>query len=70
MKQAMKFLKSYKGKNADMIIEKKLVSEYDATELLKAAHDAYKEKVKNNTVVSVSSARKNNNTGRVRVVRG
>ena len=68
MKKAMKFLKSYKGKNADMVIEKKLVSEYDAEELLKDAHKAYKEKAKNNSVISVATnVRKSN---KVRVVRG
>lgn len=38
MKKAMKFLKSYKGKFADMIIEKKLASEYDAEILVANAH--------------------------------
>lgn len=38
MKKAMKFLKSYKGKNADMTIEKRLVSEYDAESLVAEAH--------------------------------
>lgn len=68
MKKAMKFLKSYKGKNADMVIEKKLASEHDAEELLKDAHKAYREKAKNNSVISVTAnVRKNN---KVRVVRG
>ena len=34
MKKALKFLKKYKGKNADMVIEKKLASMEEAEELL------------------------------------
>ena len=41
MKAAMKFLKSYKGKNADMKIEKKLASMEYAETLVKEAHDLY-----------------------------
>lgn len=42
MKQAMKFLKSYKGKDADMTIEKKLAAMEEAEALVKEAHDTYK----------------------------
>lgn len=41
MKKAMKFLKKYKGKDADMVIEKKLASEYDAEGLVSAAHQEW-----------------------------
>lgn len=42
MKEAMKFLKTYKGKNADMIIDKKLASMEDAEQLVAAAHENWK----------------------------
>lgn len=41
MKAAMKFLKSYKGKNADMKIEKKLASMEYADSLVKEANELY-----------------------------
>ena len=44
LKKAMKFLKRYKGKNADMVIDKGLVSEYDAETLVADAHKAWEEK--------------------------
>ena len=74
MKKAMKFLKSYKGKNADMIIEKKLVSEYDAETLLEIAHRSYKEMPKKEPILKVlpkttSVVTNNNSQGRVRVIR-
>lgn len=42
MKNAMKFLKSYKGKNSDMIIDKELASMEEAEHLLEEAHAAWK----------------------------
>lgn len=54
MKQAMKFLKSYKGKDADMIIDKKLASMSEAEGLIKEANDNYK--VKNTVIVNSSNS--------------
>lgn len=42
MKKAMKFLKSYKGKKADMKIDKKLASMQEAEKLVLDAHETYK----------------------------
>ena len=42
MKKAMKFLKSYKGKKADMKIDKKLASMQEAENLVLDAHETYK----------------------------
>lgn len=50
MKQAMKFLKSYKGKNADMKIEKKLASMEYAETLVREAHELYNQ-IQNRSVV-------------------
>lgn len=44
MKKAMKFLKTYKGKGADMHISKKLASMSDAEDLVKEAHEAFRAK--------------------------
>lgn len=41
LKKAMKFLKAYKGRDADMIIEKKLASMSDAEELISDANKAW-----------------------------
>ena len=38
MKKALKFLKEYKGKNADMKIDKKLASMGEAFQLIEEAH--------------------------------
>lgn len=46
LKQAMKFLKKYKGKNADMKIDKKLASMNEAEQLLQEANAAWVEHVK------------------------
>ena len=43
MKKAMKFLKTYKGKDADMKIEKKLASMEEADKLVENAHQEYEE---------------------------
>ena len=43
MRKAMKFLKAYKGKNADMQIEKKLASMEEAEQLLVEAHKKWKD---------------------------
>lgn len=44
MKQAMKFLKTYKGKNADMKIEKKLASREYADTLVRESHEMYNQR--------------------------
>ena len=70
MKKAMKFLKKYKGKKADMKIAKKLASMAEAEIMVADAHKAWEEHV---TTVKVSkqqaatAATKRSN--RVRVVR-
>ncbi len=43
MKKTMKFLKTYKGKDADMKIDKKLASMEEADKLVEAAHQEYEE---------------------------
>ena len=71
LKKALKFLKRYKGKNADMIIEKRLASMEDADKLVAEAHMAWKEHVK--PIRVVQSNKPNNSSvkasGRVRVIR-
>lgn len=46
LKQALKFIKTYKGKNADMTISKRLASMEEANNLVTEAHDAWKEHTK------------------------
>ena len=46
LKEALKFLKSYKGKNSDMTINKKLASMSEADTLVKEAHEAWKDYIK------------------------
>lgn len=71
LKKALKFLKRYKGKNADMVIDKKLASMREAEALVDEAHDAWKERLKprksstNNSNINKS----NQSTTRVRVIR-
>lgn len=69
MKQAMKFLKSYKGKDADMKIEKKLASMEYAEVLVKEANVAYEEHQKVNTVNVVATNTRKAVTPGVRIVR-
>jgi hypothetical protein len=70
MSKAMKFLKSYKGKKANMKIEKKLASMSEAEKLVKEAHTTFNNK---NTVI-LNSNRVSNNAKQTapatRVVRG
>lgn len=69
LKKAMKFLKSYKGKDADMKIEKKLASMAEAEELLKQANNAYVERTNAPKTGVVKNSRSNNKrTSRVRVI--
>lgn len=69
MKKALKFLKNYKGKDADMEMSKRLASMSEATKLVLEAHEAWKQSRKTNVqterVVNTSRA----NT-RIQVVRG
>lgn len=66
LKKAMKFLKSYKGKDADMTIEKKLASMEEAEALVSEANKAYKEK----STIVITSSRRNNVSNGVRVISG
>ena len=70
MKAAMKFLKSYKGKSADMTIEKRLASMEDALDILKNANEAYKEKMKKTPVTISSRIKSQKSNSIVRVLRG
>ena len=55
LKQAMKFLKAYKGKDADMVIDKKLASMYEAEQLIEDAHNEYKNRLTNTTTKTISN---------------
>jgi len=81
MKQAMKFLNTYKGKDADMIIDKKLVSMKDSLKLVDDAYNAYKEQIKLNFRVIHHNQNNTNkinnhttvisrNGGKVRIIKG
>lgn len=65
MKKAMKFLKKYKGKYSNMIIEKKLASMEEAELLLKASNDTYKENFRKKFI----SPTPQNSISRVRIIR-
>ena len=77
MKKAMKFLKLYKGKNADMKIDKKLASMSEAFQLVEEAHLNWRDSSAAKVINSkrVSSNNNNNNVNdnkmikRVRVTR-
>ena len=69
MKKALKFLKKYKGKNADMKIDKKLASMHDAELLVEEAHLAWKEHTKPIRVNTTTTSTRNKPTSRVRVIR-
>jgi hypothetical protein len=68
MKTAMKFLKTYKGKKADMKITKKLVGMDDAESMVKEAHNTYK--TKNTVVVNAPKVIKKVTTAGTRVIKG
>lgn len=65
----MKFLKSYKGKDADMTISKKLASMTEADKLVSDAHAAWKEHVKPIKVIAQKPKAVNQTTTRRRVIR-
>ena len=69
MKKALKFLKRYKGKDADMKIDKKLASMHEAELLVEEAHMAWKEHVKPIRVTSNNKSNEVKKTSRVRVIR-
>lgn len=69
MKKALKFLKRYKGKDADMKIDKKLASMHEAELLVEEAHMAWKEHVKPIRVTSNNKSNAIKKTSRVRVIR-
>ena len=75
MKKAMKFLKNYKGKNADMQIDKKLASMSEAFQLIEEAHlnwrnkDKITSKIISDTNNRVSTNTTNLSNKRVRVIR-
>lgn len=72
LRKAMKFLKTYKGKEADMKITKKLASMEEAETILKSAHDAWKEHVKPIVVRTAKISKCNNTTTkstRVKIVK-
>lgn len=75
MKKAMKFLKKYKGKNADMKIDKKLASMSEAFQLIEEAHLTWRDKNKtisnaNSTINNRITTNSPSNIKRVRVIKG
>ena len=72
MKKALKFLKKYKGKDADMRIEKKLASMEEAEELLLKSHEAWKNHTSiniNKNIIIGNSGVNNNIHCKVRVIK-
>lgn len=70
MKKALKFLKKYKGKNADMVIEKKLASMEEAEELLLKSHEEWKSHTHAiNKNIIIKSNNTNNTYCKVRVIK-
>lgn len=65
LRKALKFLKKYKGKYADMIIYKRLASRIEADELINEAHKAWKQHIKPIKVSQVKS----NNRGSVQIAK-
>lgn len=69
MKNAMKFLKTYKGKNADMKIDKKLASMSEAFQLIEESHLSWRNgPINSNSETNIIST--STNSGRVRVIKG
>lgn len=69
LKKALKFLKKYKGKNADMVISKKLASMREAEALVDEAHEAWKERLKPRKTNNTNNIVAQNNNTKVRVIR-
>lgn len=70
MKKALKFLKKYKGKNADMVIEKRLASMDEAEGLLLKSHEAWKSHTHAiNKNIIIKSNNTNNTYCKVRVIK-
>lgn len=69
-KKAMKFLKTYKGKDADMVIEKKLVDMEGAEQLVKQANECYKKRNTSSQRIVVNSVKVNKGqTTTIRTIR-
>lgn len=60
LKKALKFLKRYKGKDADMIIDKKLASMYEADNLVENAHQEWIKVRQSKTNIIIQSTTKRN----------
>lgn len=70
MKEALKFLKEYKGKDADMKIDKKLASMGEAFQLIEEAHLNWRNSSQARVTVSTNSVNIPTNGGRVRIIKG
>ena len=68
LKKALKFLRQYKGKHADMTISKSLASMSEADTLVKQAHEAWKEHTKPKKVAMNNSVSTGRNQ-KIRVIR-
>ena len=69
LKKALKFLKKYKGKSADMIISKKLASMREAEALVDEAHEAWKERLKPRKANNTNNIVAQHSNTKVRVIR-
>lgn len=70
MKKAFKFLKEYKGKDADMKIDKKLVSMGEAFQLIEEAHLAWRNSSQSRITSTSTTTNIPTNGGRVKIIRG
>lgn len=70
MKKAFKFLKEYKGKDADMKIDKKLASMGEAFQLIEEAHLAWRNSSQSRVTSTPTTTTIPTNGGRVRIIRG
>lgn len=70
MKKAFKFLKEYKGKNANMKIDKKLASMGEAFQLIEEAHLAWRNSSQSRITSNPITVTIPTNGGRVRIIKG
>lgn len=70
MKKALKFLKEYKGKDADMKIDKKLASMGEAFQLIEEAHLAWRNSSQSRITSTSTTTNIPTNGGRVKIIRG
>lgn len=70
MKKAFKFLKEYKGKDADMKIDKKLASMGEAFQLIEEAHLAWRNSSQSRITSTSTTTNIPTNGGRVKIIRG